>query len=138
MLNPFRKQLCPKGGWRTHCGDKCLYNHYDDGEVDSKKIVVVSAVDSVGYKGKLRNSRPNHPKSKLGDLQSKTMENKSNVSKGFKNQVNVNITPKKGGSGLIGVASYIRRSPSTRPRFHDSPKKIEESILVSENAIEWH
>ena len=30
IINPFEKILCPKGGWRRHCGDKCLYRHNDD------------------------------------------------------------------------------------------------------------
>ena len=30
MMNLFGKTMCPKGGWRLQCGDKCMYKHFDD------------------------------------------------------------------------------------------------------------
>ena len=52
----FAKQTCPYGGWRRHCGKKCLFKHYDDDKEDTSVAT---------YKAKLRHklssySLPNH------------------------------------------------------------------------------
>ena len=57
MINPFGKQPCPMGGWRKHCGPKCMFKHYDDPEgytvqVDTAKIA--EAIRGNGYRDKLR------------------------------------------------------------------------------------
>ena len=46
MINPFGKISCPKGGWRKHCGQNCLYKHYDDPE-DRSQLLGAKQTDAI-------------------------------------------------------------------------------------------
>ena len=35
MINSFVNQPCPYGGWRKHCGKKCIFKHIDDTKENS-------------------------------------------------------------------------------------------------------
>ena len=109
MLNPYANQFCPKGGWRRHCGESCLYKHFED--KNGKNSHPLSNNSETAEIANAQNDGSSRYRSKLRKKTSLPYNNND-------------VTPTKVSGGLIGVVRNIRKSPaSSRPRSPTNSSK---------------